>query len=118
MDKCENAKDFASLSSSTRKMLKGFDSVKLSEIASILADNALNNFEYQGKSLRDWAGLVSSGKLVEVVHGQWIHIPSSDMMTGKAYKCSECGKMRYGSYMPNYCQCCGAKMDGGGSNGI
>ena len=52
---------------------------------------------------------------VEVVHGRWVAVPSSDMMTGKAYKCSECGKMRYGSYMPNYCQCCGAKMDGGGS---
>ena len=48
---------------------------------------------------------------VEVVHGRWIHVPSSDMMTGKAYKCSVCAKMRYGSYMPNYCQCCGAKMD-------
>ena len=48
---------------------------------------------------------------VEVVHGRWIHVPSSDMMTGKAYKCSECGKMRYGSYMPNYCQWCGAKMN-------
>ena len=52
---------------------------------------------------------------VEVVHGRWIHVPSSDMMTGKAYKCSECNKMRYVSYMPNYCQCCGAKMDGDGN---
>lgn len=48
---------------------------------------------------------------VPVVHGRWVAVPSSDMMTGKAYKCSECGKMRYGSFMPNYCQCCGAKMD-------
>ena len=52
---------------------------------------------------------------VEVVHGQWIPVPSSDMMTGKAYKCSELGKMRYGSYMPNYCQCCGADMRGDGN---
>jgi hypothetical protein len=52
---------------------------------------------------------------VEVVHGRWIPVPSSDMMTGKAYKCSECGKMRYGSFMPNYCQNCGAKMDGDGN---
>lgn len=44
--------------------------------------------------------------------GRWIPVPSSDMMTGKAYKCSECNKMRYGSYMPNYCQCCGADMRG------
>ena len=49
---------------------------------------------------------------VEVVYGWWIPVPSSDMMTGKAYKCSECNKMRYGSFMPNYCQNCGAKMDG------
>jgi rubrerythrin len=48
----------------------------------------------------------------EVVHGRWVRVPSSDMMTGKAYKCSECNKMRYGSYVPNYCQNCGAKMDG------
>ena len=52
-----------------------------------------------------------------VVHGRWVHVPSSDMITGKAYKCSECGKMRYGSYMPNYCQYCGSKMDGGVSDG-
>ena len=58
--------------------------------------------------------LMSTVDAVEVVHGRWIHVPSSDMMTGKAYKCSECNKMRYGSYMPNYCQCCGAKMDGDG----
>lgn len=48
---------------------------------------------------------------LEAVHGRWIAVPSSDMMTGKAYKCSECGKMRYGSFMPNYCAICGAKMD-------
>ena len=47
-----------------------------------------------------------------VRHGRWIAVPSSDVMTGKAYKCSECNKMRYGSFMPNYCQNCGAKMDG------
>jgi len=45
-------------------------------------------------------------------HGKWIAVPSSDMSTGKAYKCSVCAKMRYGSYMPAYCQCCGARMDG------
>ena len=52
---------------------------------------------------------------VPVVHGRWVPVPSSDMMTGKAYKCSECGKMRYGSFMPNYCQNCGADMRGDGN---
>ena len=51
-----------------------------------------------------------------VRHGRWIAVPSSDVMTGKAYKCSECNKMRYGSFMPNYCQNCGAKMDVGASD--
>lgn len=46
-----------------------------------------------------------------IVRGKWIPVPSSDMATGKAYKCSECEKMRYGAYLPNYCQCCGAKME-------
>lgn len=45
-------------------------------------------------------------------HGTWIAVPSSDMSTGKAYKCSECGKFRFGSRLPPYCQECGAKMDG------
>ena len=48
---------------------------------------------------------------VPVVHGKWIHIESSDTMTGRAYECSNCKKMRYGSFMPPYCQMCGAKMD-------
>ena len=29
---------------------------------------------------------------VPVVHGEWIHVPSSDMATGKAYECSNCKK--------------------------
>lgn len=62
--------------------------------------------------LCDYEDVMQSNRLVEQKNGQWVAVPSSDMMTGKAYKCSECGKMRYGSYMPNYCQCCGAKMNG------
>lgn len=50
--------------------------------------------------------------VVEVRHGKWIAVPSSDMSTGKAYKCSECGKFRFGVRLPPYCQECGARMDG------
>ena len=48
--------------------------------------------------------------VVEVVHGEWIAVPSSDMATGKAYKCSVCKSMRYGVRLPSYYQKCGAKM--------
>ena len=47
---------------------------------------------------------------VPVAQGEWIHVPSSDMATGKAYECSNCKKMRYGSFMPPFCQMCGADM--------
>ena len=57
---------------------------------------------------------IISAPTVEGKKGRWIAVPSSDMMTGKAYKCSECNKMRYGSFMPNYCQICGADMRGDG----
>ena len=50
--------------------------------------------------------------VVEVRHREWVRVESSDMSTGIAYICSECKKMRYGSYLPPYCQMCGAKMDG------
>ena len=47
---------------------------------------------------------------VPVVHGEWICVPSSDMATGRAYECSNCKKMRYGSFLPPFCQMCGADM--------
>lgn len=47
--------------------------------------------------------------------GEWITVPSSDLSIGRAYKCSICDKMRYGSYLPPYCQCCGAHMERSGN---
>ena len=47
---------------------------------------------------------------VPVVHGEWIHVQSSDMATARAYECSNCKKMRYGSFLPPFCQMCGADM--------
>lgn len=46
-----------------------------------------------------------------VRHGRWVPVPSSDTVMGRAYTCSECEKMRFGSFKPNYCPNCGAKMD-------
>ena len=74
-----------------------------------------HNYNVGATFLENQARYIESLDVAKVVHGRWIPVPSSDMMTGKAYKCSECNKMRYGSYMPNYCQCCGAKMDGDGN---
>ena len=70
-----------------------------------------NNYNVAVSFNENQAKYIESLDAVEVVHGRWVRVPSSDMMTGKAYKCSKCNKMRYGSFMPNYCQNCGAKMD-------
>ena len=56
--------------------------------------------------------IAPTADVVEVRHGEWVRVESSDMSTGIACICSECKKMRYGSWLPPYCQMCGAKMDG------
>lgn len=61
-------------------------------------------FKSREKAIAAW------NKRAAPTSGEWIPVPSSDMMTGKAYKCSRCGKIRYGSFMPNFCGNCGAKM--------
>lgn len=63
-----------------------------------------------GLKVMDYIENATTVEAVPVVRGKWIRVPSSDMMTGAAYKCSECGKMRYGSFLPNFCQHCGADM--------
>lgn len=55
---------------------------------------------------------IKDAEVIEQIHGEWISVPSSDMATGKAYKCSNCKCMRYGARLPPYCQECGAKMEG------
>lgn len=75
-------------------------------------ENGENEYVYDTNAVLESIDEQPTVDAAPVVHGRWIAVPSSDMMTGKAYKCSECNKMRYGSFMPNYCQNCGAKMDG------
>lgn len=68
---------------------------------------AVFKFGNQGITLRK-----KCEDVAPAVHGRWIPVPSSDMVTGKAHECSECKKMRFGSFKPKYCPNCGAKMDG------
>jgi hypothetical protein len=88
-----------------------------SEVANMYTYNVLNSLVDRTNEILDMIDNAPSVDAAPVVHGRWVAVPSSDMMTGKAYKCSECGKMRYGSFVPNFCQNCGAKMDGGEYDG-
>lgn len=82
-------------------------------VSDVFSDNPKEIPYLQASEILYAASEKKSADVAPARRGRWIAVPSSDMMTGKAYKCSECNKMRYGSFMPNYCQNCGAKMDGG-----
>ncbi len=68
----------------------------------------MSGLDYAMKKLKEQP----AADVAPVVHGRWISVPSSDTVMGKAYTCSECEKMRFGSFKPNYCPNCGARMDG------
>ena len=68
MDEIVNVAGYSSFMSSTREALKEHGSVRVEELAAIVAENALDKFEYEGRTLREWTRLVLSEKLVEVVY--------------------------------------------------
>ena len=64
----------------------------------------------------DWMPTIDA---VPVVHSSWSVFAEMDLREGKTGKhilvCRECGhteKIHHSDKMPNYCQNCGAKMDG------
>ena len=55
---------------------------------------------------------IPAADVAPVRHGRWIEQPPDFDLCGVAYyQCSECGKEQ--QTPSNYCQFCGAKMDGG-----
>nr|DAJ22342.1 MAG TPA: hypothetical protein [Myoviridae sp. ct6nn14] len=77
-------------------------------IAGILADSTICQNTWRETSM-----LASHSSAPQERVGWWMPVPSSDLSTGRAYKCSECNAMRYGSFFPPYCQMCGAHMTDG-----
>lgn len=57
---------------------------------------------------------VPTADVAPVVHGEWKFV-KTDENDMTVVQCSNCGINRYGT--PIYCSRCGAKMDGGNSNG-
>lgn len=76
------------------------------EFVKKVAEKALDEYEYDGKSIREWAELVTSGNLREERHGSWL-------IDGR---CSECLANPLTTHK-NFCPNCGAKMYGGSKNG-
>ena len=81
--------------------------VSYKEIGEKGARYALDEVEYNGLTIRQWADKITGGEYAPVVHGRWVY----------GCQCSVCGD-RHGPYNSrhkpyyNYCPNCGAKMDG------
>lgn len=88
------------------------DELFVEKLVKEIAEKALDEYEYKGKTIRELADLLINGDAVEVVHGRWKKANNRP----KSYirVCTVCGKEAYFcgegcSY--KYCPNCGAKMD-------
>ena len=77
----------------------------------------------QARWIRQYVNEAPTIDAVPVVHGRWILESKGNFSPGGfeiEEKCSECGRYVYryeGQPQDNYCPNCGAKMDGGVSDG-
>lgn len=58
-----------------------------------IAEKALDEYEYKGKTIREWADLLINGDAVEVVHGRWKK--ANNRPKSHIRVCSVCGKEVY-----------------------
>ena len=91
------------------------------EIGEKGARYALDEVEYNGLTIRQWADKITGGEYAPVVHGHWDK-PTKPFPYWD-WKCSVCGCEEYrqrdshGHYrIMKYCPNCGAKMDEEGGN--
>lgn len=73
------------------------------------AERALDEYQYKGLTIRQWADKITAGEYQPVKHGRWFHD-----CEGYA-RCSVCNEheMNGVAIFYTYCPSCGAKMDGG-----
>ena len=112
--------------------IKNTMTVSLEEIGKKAGEYSLDEFEYKGLTIRQWADKITSGEYQLVKHGEWIDkkvsrikwIPYADddanpddvdieCMTEQ--KCSYCKRwtIKFTYHIElDYCPLCGARMDG------
>lgn len=76
--------------------------IDITKVVKKAAEGALDEFEYKGLTIREWADKIASGEYQPVRHGHWDEIATFLI-------CSKCKKPF--KYQYPYCPNCGAKMD-------
>ena len=87
--------------------------VSLEEFGKKAGEYALDEFEYKGMTIRQWADKITSGEYQPVKHGRWMY-QGDDL-----WLCSNCKEnIIYSMHKSDrtekqrYCCRCGARMDG------
>lgn len=94
--------------------------VSLEEFGQKTAEYALDEFEYKGLTIRQWADKITSDEYQPVKYGEWIFQNRNDEDGRHIYHCSECDlEVKVFPYNflswrmhEKYCPGCGARMDG------
>ena len=91
----------------TMAKIKNTMTVSLEEFGKKAGEYALDEFEYKGLTIRQWADKITSGEYQPVKHGRW-----KLRCYGDYPYCSNCNNEPKGREMTLFCPNCGAKMDG------
>ena len=99
--------------------IKNTMTVSLEEFGKKAGEYALDEFDYKGLTIRQWADKITSGEYQPVKHGRWIIDYAEGRKIYHAH-CSECGKEPtkniggdyYIDKLSDFCPNCGAMMDG------
>lgn len=84
------------------------------QIAKDVAEKALDEFLYDGKTLREWIGIITDRKAKT---GRWVEVIDEINSFGSKtwhHECSICGNTDSGWGEYKYCPHCGARMESEG----
>ena len=80
--------------------------VSYKELGEQGARYALDEVEYEGLTIRQWADKITGGEYAPVVHSKW-----EICCDGYYPYCKRCRNEPQGRVMTQFCPNCGAKMD-------
>lgn len=104
--------------------IKNTMTVSLEEFGKKAGEYALDEFEYKGLTIRQWADKIANGEYQPVKHGRWIDFPECLAYEGaldeEYFVCSEChhvwNTVDNCAETFRYCPNCGSKNEDGDSD--